>query len=146
VLAGTPTGLDHPSEEQIQGRLVDPARSFDLILIDGGLMGMDPSLRAFAEAANDILLVVQAGVTRIDRLDEARGVLGSHVAKVLGAIVTEPTRRFEAPAFALLPIEAPPANTVAASAPSEPANAESRRRSRVPEGQVLPIGRRAASG
>jgi succinoglycan biosynthesis transport protein ExoP len=146
VLAGTPAGLDHPSEEQVQNRLVDPARSFDLILIDGGLVGMDPNLRAFAEAANDILLVVQAGVTRIDRLDEARGVLGSHVAKVLGAIVTEPTRRFEAPAFALLPIEAPPANTVAASTPSEPANAESRRRSRVPEGQVLPIGRCAASG
>jgi hypothetical protein len=138
LVTAAPSGLDHPGEEEIQSRLLEAARGFDLVLIDAGLVGADPNLRAFAEAANDILLVVQAGVTRIHRLDDARGVLGSQVAKVLGAVITCPTHRFAAPAFTLFPVEAPQASPAAAAAPP--------RRSRVPEGQVLPIGRRAASG
>ena len=147
VLTGAPAGLDHPTDEQIQRQLVDAAHGYDLVLIDGGPVGGDSNLRALAEAANDILLVVQAGVTGVDRLDDARGVLGSQVAKVLGAVLTEPTRGFEAPVFAFLPIETPPvAPATAPAAPSPLANPEPPRGTRVPDGQVLPIGRRRAAG
>lgn len=129
----------NPSGEAISRQLVAAAGRFDLVLVDGGLIGSDPALRAWAEAASDILLVAHAQATPLERLVEARAILGGQAAKVFGALLTTASRRGDAPPFVPVP-KAAEAGPVAVPPPSESA-----RSARVPDAQVLPIGRRAAS-
>jgi uncharacterized protein involved in exopolysaccharide biosynthesis/Mrp family chromosome partitioning ATPase len=77
-----------PIAETIAQTLVEPARSFDLVVIDSGAVLMDACVRPFAEVADDILFVVRAGKTKKEDILSAFAALRLSSRKIRGTILT----------------------------------------------------------
>ncbi len=60
------------------------AERSDLVVIDGGLPGSDPSMHLLAECADDIIVVTREAVTDIDELTESLSALDAARNKIRG--------------------------------------------------------------
>jgi polysaccharide biosynthesis transport protein len=83
-----------PMPETIAQKLVEPARNFDLIVIDCGSVLTDGYVRPFADAADDILFVVRAGTTRKDNILSAFAALRLNSRKCRGTILASAKNGF----------------------------------------------------
>ena len=77
-----------PMPEIIVQRLVEPARSFGLVVIDSGAVLVDSCVRSFADVVDDILFVVRAGVTKKEDILSAFAALRLSSRKVRGTVLT----------------------------------------------------------
>ena len=78
-----------PGTAAIERLLIDRCREFDVVIIDGGLVGTDHLTSAFASVVDDIVVVARAGVTRKDDLAPAIAKLGRCRDKVRGVALVE---------------------------------------------------------
>jgi succinoglycan biosynthesis transport protein ExoP len=76
-----------PIPEIIAQRLVEPAHSFDLVIIDSGSVLMDACVRPFADVVDDILFVVRAGTTKKEDILSAFAALRLSSRKIRGTIL-----------------------------------------------------------
>ena len=76
---------------QIETGFLDKARRFGPVVIDGGAIGSDPLAQRFADAADDIVLIVREGEIGDGDGDLARAntALGANAAKLRGFVVNE---------------------------------------------------------
>lgn len=75
--------------EQIANGFFDKARRFGPIVIDGGAVGTDGLALRFAEAADDIVLVLREGAVGEGDLASATAALGEQAEKLRGFVVNE---------------------------------------------------------
>lgn len=80
---------DLVTPEQLERGFFGAARRFDPIVIDGGAAGSDPLSRLFAEAADDIVLLIREGGVGHGDLQRAEAELGPNAAKIRGFVVNE---------------------------------------------------------
>lgn len=59
----------------------------DLIVIDGGVPGVDASLHMLADLVDDIVVVTREGVTDLDELTRATGALASRRDRIRGLVL-----------------------------------------------------------
>lgn len=90
VPLGEPTrlGIRRPKPETIIRRLLEPARRYDLVIVDCGSTLNDGYVRPFAETLDDIVLLVRAGSTRKDEIRLAMEMLRLNSSKVRGTVLT----------------------------------------------------------
>lgn len=81
--------VDLVTSDQIAGDFVAATRRFSPIVVDGGTVGGDPLSLAFAEAADDIVLVVREGGIAAGDLEQAKDALGENAGKIRGFVVNE---------------------------------------------------------
>ncbi|PZO03490.1 MAG: hypothetical protein DCF30_02625 [Hyphomicrobiales bacterium] len=74
---------------QIETGFLDKARRFGPIVIDGGAIGSDPLAQGFADAADDIVLILREGEIGDGDLARANSALGANAAKLRGFVVNE---------------------------------------------------------
>ena len=88
--AGNPAGPQtrRPSSGDIVQKLVEPGRSFDLVVIDGGSVARHPLVQPLAEAVDDIVIVARAGRTRKEDLLTALDALHINARKIRGTVLT----------------------------------------------------------
>lgn len=84
----TRLGVRRPKPETIIRRLLEPARRYDLVVVDCGSTLNDGYVRPFAETLDDIVLLVRAGSTRKDEIRLALDMLRFNSAKVRGTVLT----------------------------------------------------------
>jgi len=75
-----------PASAEIMQRLIEPARSFDLIVIDGGSLLTESHVRTFTDAVDDIFFVARAGVTLEEDVRTAFEGLRFNARKIRGAV------------------------------------------------------------
>jgi Mrp family chromosome partitioning ATPase len=80
-------GGDQQSAYRLRDAVLAEADNFDCIVIDGGLLASDPSVRSVATFVEDVIVVVETGNSRRERLQEAIDMLGPHRAKIAGAVL-----------------------------------------------------------
>ena len=68
-------------------RFFPAARRFDSIIVDGSALGTDQMTQAFADAVDDIVLVVRAGAAGRDDLANIESILGANAAKIRGFVI-----------------------------------------------------------
>jgi uncharacterized protein involved in exopolysaccharide biosynthesis/Mrp family chromosome partitioning ATPase len=68
-------------------RLIEPARSFDLVIIDAGALLAQTGVRPLADAVDDIVLVARAGITRQEDVSLALQALRVNARKIRGAVL-----------------------------------------------------------
>jgi uncharacterized protein involved in exopolysaccharide biosynthesis/Mrp family chromosome partitioning ATPase len=90
VPLGEPTrlGIRRPKPETISRRLLEPARRYDLVVVDCGSALNDGYIRPFAETLDDIVLLVRAGSTRKDEVRLAMDMLRANAPKLRGTVLT----------------------------------------------------------
>lgn len=90
VPLGEPTrlGIRRPKPETISRRLLEPARRYDLVVVDCGSALNDGYVRPFAETLDDIVVLVRAGSTRKDEVRLALDMLRANAPKVRGTVLT----------------------------------------------------------
>jgi Mrp family chromosome partitioning ATPase len=81
--------VDLVTPAQFARDFVGVTRRFSPIVIDGGTIGGDPLSLAFAEAADDIVLVVREGGIAVGELEQAQAALGENASKIRGIVVNE---------------------------------------------------------
>lgn len=74
---------------QIESGFLGKARRFGPIVVDGGAIGSDTLAQRFADAADDIVLILRAGEIGDGDLARANAALGSNAAKLRGFVVNE---------------------------------------------------------
>ena len=74
------------SPQQVELQVLAPARGFELLFIDGGILGRDASALAFAAAVDDIVLVAAEGQTSKKAMREAVEFLGLVQNKLRGVV------------------------------------------------------------
>ena len=67
--------------------LLDLEEKADLIVIDGGVPGVDASLHMLADLVDDIVVVTREGVTDLDELSRATGALSTRKDKIRGTVL-----------------------------------------------------------
>jgi uncharacterized protein involved in exopolysaccharide biosynthesis/Mrp family chromosome partitioning ATPase len=87
----TATQTRRPPAGDIVQKLVEPGRSFDLVVIDGGSIALHPYVQPLAEAADDIVLVVRAGRVPKDDILAALEALHINARKIRGTVLTAAT-------------------------------------------------------
>lgn len=80
---------DLVTPEQLERGFFGAARRFGPIVIDGGAVGADALSRLFAEAADDIVLLIRQGGVDNGDLQRAEAALGASAAKIRGFVVNE---------------------------------------------------------
>ena len=80
---------DLVTAEQIERDFFGAARRFGPIVIDGAAIGSDALSRLFADAVDDIVLVIRGGAAGGGDLQEAEAALGPNAAKIRGFVVNE---------------------------------------------------------
>ncbi len=80
---------DLVSAEQIGRDVFGAARRFGPVLIDGGALGDDPLPHRFADAADDIVLVLREGEIGSEDLARMNTALGRNAGKIRGFVVNE---------------------------------------------------------
>jgi uncharacterized protein involved in exopolysaccharide biosynthesis/Mrp family chromosome partitioning ATPase len=80
---------DLVTTEQISRDFFAAARRFDPIVIDGAAIGSDGLTRRFAEAVDDIVLVIREGGVGAGDLEQVNAALGPHASKIRGLVVNE---------------------------------------------------------
>jgi Mrp family chromosome partitioning ATPase len=81
----------NPEPDKIAERLKEPARAFDLVVIDCGSVLQDGYVEPFAHVADDILFVVRAGVIRRTDILAAFDALHGNACKIRGTILAAAT-------------------------------------------------------
>jgi Mrp family chromosome partitioning ATPase len=81
--------VDLVTSAQIARDFVGATRRFSPIVIDGGAVGDDPLSQSFAEAADDIVLIVREGGIAAGDLERAQAALGENARKIRGFVVNE---------------------------------------------------------
>ncbi|WP_460448004.1 GumC family protein [Alsobacter sp. SYSU BS001988] len=76
-----------PSMDQLQATLLSPARGFDRIIIDAGGPAFNSSAAPLASAVDDVVLIVTAGVTRRETLQDTLELLDGSRSRIRGLIV-----------------------------------------------------------
>ncbi|GAU82005.1 Wzz/FepE/Etk N-terminal domain-containing protein [Bosea sp. BIWAKO-01] len=82
----------HPelvTAEQISHDFFGAARRFGPVFIDGASLGSDAFTERFADAVDDIVLVVRAGEVGAGELQQASTALGRNAAKIRGLVSNE---------------------------------------------------------
>lgn len=74
---------------QIAREFFGAARRFGPIVVDGAALGSDGLTQRFAEAVDDIVLVLREGEVGRGDIESATAMLGPHAAKIRGFIVNE---------------------------------------------------------
>lgn len=74
---------------QISRDFFGAARRFGPIIVDGAAIGTDDLTQRFAEAVDDIVLVLREGEIGRGDLEQATATLGPHAAKIRGFVVNE---------------------------------------------------------
>lgn len=74
---------------QISREFFGAARRFGPIVVDGAALGSDGLTQRFAEAVDDIVLVLREGEIGRGDLESATALLGPHAGKIRGFIVNE---------------------------------------------------------
>ena len=77
----------NPQPAEILQKLKEPARAFDLVIIDCGSVSADAYVQPFADISDEILFVVRAGVTRKDEILSAFEALHLNSRKIRGTIL-----------------------------------------------------------
>ena len=80
---------DHVTAEQISSSFFAQARRFGPIVIDGAAVGTDALTQNFADAVDDIVLVVRQGEVSAAALAQADAALGENAGKIRGFVVNE---------------------------------------------------------
>jgi uncharacterized protein involved in exopolysaccharide biosynthesis/Mrp family chromosome partitioning ATPase len=80
---------DLVTPEQLERGFFGAARRFGPIVIDGAAIGSDALSRLFADAADDIVLVIRGAAAGGGDLQEAEAALGPNAAKIRGFVVNE---------------------------------------------------------
>jgi len=88
--AGTPTvpQTRRPASGDIMQKLVEPGRSFDLVVIDTGSVARHPYVQPLAEVVDDIVFVARAGCSRKEDILAAVAGLNINARKIRGAVLT----------------------------------------------------------
>lgn len=81
--------VDLVTPAQIARDFVGATRRFSPIVIDGGAIGDDPLSLGFAEAADDIILVVREGSIAAGDLERVQAALGENARKIRGFVINE---------------------------------------------------------
>lgn len=68
-------------------RFLPAARRFDSVIIDGSALGTDQMTQAFADVADDIVLVVRAGAAGREDLASIERILGPNAARIRGFVI-----------------------------------------------------------
>lgn len=74
---------------KIRGDFFGAARRFGPIIVDGAAIGSDELTLHFAEAVDDIVLVLREGAVGREDMERAAATLGAHAAKIRGFVVNE---------------------------------------------------------
>lgn len=74
---------------QIARDFFGAARRFGPIIVDGAAIGTDGLTQRFAEAVDDIVLVLREGEVGRGELEQATATLGPHAAKIRGFVVNQ---------------------------------------------------------
>jgi uncharacterized protein involved in exopolysaccharide biosynthesis/Mrp family chromosome partitioning ATPase len=77
-----------PSPQQVNGVLLAPANEFELLFIDGGVIGQDATGYALAASVDDIVLVAGVGQTSPAQIRDALDVLGPFRDRVRGLVTS----------------------------------------------------------
>jgi len=80
---------DEVTAAQIEGGFFEKARRFGPIVIDGGTIGADVLAQGFADAADDIVLILRDGGIGNGDVARATASLGANAAKLRGFVVNE---------------------------------------------------------
>jgi uncharacterized protein involved in exopolysaccharide biosynthesis/Mrp family chromosome partitioning ATPase len=80
-------GSDQHTGYKLRDAVLAEADKFDFIVIDGGLLLSDPSVRSFATFVDDVVVVVESGSSRRERLQDAINTLGPNQTKIAGAVL-----------------------------------------------------------
>lgn len=78
---------DRVTAEQIAGSFFTAVRRFSPILIDGAALGSDPLTHHFAEAVDDIVLVIRDSALHPADIAQAQRLLGGNAAKLRGFVL-----------------------------------------------------------
>jgi uncharacterized protein involved in exopolysaccharide biosynthesis/Mrp family chromosome partitioning ATPase len=70
-------------------KVFSPAQGFDLIIVDCGDAGSDRFVRSLAAAADEIILVVRAGRTRLEDIALTAAVLGDASDRIRGIVLNK---------------------------------------------------------
>lgn len=81
--------VDLIAPDRIGSGFLDKARRFGPIIIDGGAVGSDMLAQHFAEAADDIVLILREGEVGDGDLARANAALGANAVKLRGFVVNE---------------------------------------------------------
>ncbi|MDR6872415.1 uncharacterized protein involved in exopolysaccharide biosynthesis/Mrp family chromosome partitioning ATPase [Bosea sp. BE125] len=81
--------VDLVTAEQISDGFFAAARRFGPIVIDGAALGSDALSQRFADAVDDIILVIRKGEVAAGDLAQANDALGPNAAKIRGFVVNE---------------------------------------------------------
>jgi uncharacterized protein involved in exopolysaccharide biosynthesis/Mrp family chromosome partitioning ATPase len=77
------------TSEQLTGDFIAKARRFGPIVIDGAALGSDTLTQRFADAVDDIILVIREGAISAADLELANAALGENAGKIRGFVVNE---------------------------------------------------------
>jgi len=77
------------TSEQIERGFFGAVRRFGPIVIDGAAIGSDDLSQRFADAADDIVLVIREGAVGGNDIEQANAALGENAAKIRGFVVNE---------------------------------------------------------
>jgi uncharacterized protein involved in exopolysaccharide biosynthesis/Mrp family chromosome partitioning ATPase len=80
-------GLPRPTSIELLQRLLEPARGFDFVIVDGGALLTDPGVRPFIGAVDDIVFLVRAGTTRETDATTALETLRTNAHKLRAAVL-----------------------------------------------------------
>lgn len=75
--------------EQISRDFFGAARRFGPIVVDGATIGSDSLTQRFAEAVDDIVLVIREGGVSAGDLDQVNAALGPNASKIRGFVINE---------------------------------------------------------
>jgi Mrp family chromosome partitioning ATPase len=75
------------SRSTVHEMLIAPSSQYDLIVIDGGIAGANPSSPALAGAATNAIVVTSEKSARGNAMTKLRSALGPDAEKVVGAVV-----------------------------------------------------------
>lgn len=80
---------DAVTPDQIAHEIFGAARRFGPIIIDGALIGSDALTDSFAQAVDDIVLVIREGEVGVADLERANAALGPNAARIRGFVVNQ---------------------------------------------------------
>jgi succinoglycan biosynthesis transport protein ExoP len=78
----------NPNPQELAQKLCEPAKQFDLVIIDSGAVLADEYVRPFAEVVDDVVFVVRSGGPKRDAILAAIDALRINARKVRGTVLT----------------------------------------------------------
>jgi Mrp family chromosome partitioning ATPase len=80
-------GSDQDTGHRLREAIRAEGEKYDFVVIDGGLLLSDPSVRGFASFVDDVVVVLETGASRSDSLHDALDTLGPNQEKIVGAVL-----------------------------------------------------------